>query len=240
MAYKEIAVGADRFLALKWSNFAFNLCRQQLDEESAGILLREYLDHETTSAITSRKTTNQLRRLWLAYKDEFSLLRAKAIRLVSLHQPKVLPVLHLGMAVNVFPVYRETVSVIGVLNKITSPILSKSIVDRVLEKFPNPSSIPYTVPKILRTLKDWGLIDYTAGKVTIREIELIEEDIVNWFLMSILMANEGALMTLKDLEHCPYKLGIHFAHLRQVVYQSKDLLLSRNAEGGEVISLNCK
>ena len=158
MAYIAIEVGADRFLALQWANFAFALCRWKVDEERAVILLREYLEIVMNSPVTIRKTTKQLKRLWLAYEDHYKPLQEKATRLVSLYQLHLLPILHLGMAINVFPVYKETISIIGQLNRITTPILLKTITDHVLEKFPNPTSIPYTVPRILRSLKDWGFI----------------------------------------------------------------------------------
>lgn len=238
MAYRAIEVGADRFLALQWANFAFDLCRRQVDEESAVIFLKEYLAININSAITIRKTTNQLMRLWLAYDDPYKPLREKATKLRSLHQLHLLPILHLGLAINIFPIYKETISIIGQLHRITTPVLSRTIADRVLEKFPNPSSIPYTVPKVLRSLEDWGFISYEKGSVMIKEISVLEEDFVNWFLLSLITALDQKEITFQELEVCPLKLGITLAHPRKVITLSTDLSLTRNAQGVEVIGLS--
>ena len=197
MAYRAIEVGADRFLALQLANFAFDLCRRQVDEESAVIFLKEYLAININSAITTRKTTNQLMRLWLAYDDPYKPLREKASKLRSLHQFHLMPILHFGLAINVFPVYKETISIIGQLHRITTPVLSRTIADRVLEKFPNPSSIPLHRSRVLRSLEDWGFIRYEKGSVEVNELSVLEDDFVNWFLLSLITALDQKKLLFK-------------------------------------------
>jgi hypothetical protein len=60
MGYKKLTVGADRFLALKWANYAFELFQTNQDEDYLYRSLRAYLDSEIEGDVTSRKTSNHL------------------------------------------------------------------------------------------------------------------------------------------------------------------------------------
>lgn len=237
MGSNKLSVGADRFLALQWANYAYDLFVSTKGQEASRKELHNYLENQMVGQVSTRKTANQLERLWLQSDDSYETLRNLALSILNPINAAQMPVLHLGMAINVFPIYKETVRVIGTLERITDKIPTKSISTRVMEKFPTTSSIPRSVTRVLQTLNDWHLVEFSEGKVVIRELHLQDPKIVNWFILALLKATGQNESTLSELENCPFKLGIIFAHPRSVINESDGLILSRNHLGAEVVRI---
>lgn len=237
MGSKDIAVGADRFLALQWANYAYELFITSSDQEASRQQLRVYLESQMLGKESTRKSSNQLNRLWLYSGDQFENLREMANEFHQSISHTQMPVLHLGMAINVFPIYQETVRVIGTLEKITERISAKAINDRVIQKFPTTTSVPRIVNRVLQTLQDWGFIIITEGIVAVRVVPLQDPILVNWFILALLNATTKNEITLHELEISPLKLGINFAHPRSVINGSNELYFTRSQQGVEVVRL---
>ena len=237
MGSKEISVGADRFLALQWANFAYELFASSENRETSRKILREYLEGQMLGQVSTRKTTDQLVRLWLYPSDSYSALRDLTDSFSRMISKAQMPVLHLGMAVNVFPIYYETVRVIGTLERITDQISTKAISLRVVEKFPTTSSIPRTVNRVLQTLQDWRFIDIADGNISVRDQLVQDTKVVNWFILALLNATQQNEITMQELDTCPFKLGINFSHSRNVVNISEELTMGRNHMGVEVVRM---
>jgi hypothetical protein len=235
MASKSLTVGADRFLALEWANYAYELFCSLEDQETSRKHLREYLETQMVGKVSTRKTTDQLNRLWLNSWDTLTTLREMTRSFSHSIDTAQMLVLHLGIAINVFPIYRETVRVIGTLDRITDKITSKSITSRVIEKFPTTSSIPRTVSRVLQTLTDWRFIEVIEGNAAVKELPVQDPKLVNWYILAVLKATQRNEITLSDLEICPFKLGINFAHPRRAIIDSEEMIFSRNQQGVEVI-----
>jgi hypothetical protein len=237
MKYKTISVGADRFLALQWANYAYELFFSSIDQDSSRNALRGYLENQMLGQEATRKTTDQLFRLWLYFSDPFQTLREMTLLFSNPIDPTQMPIVHLGMAINVFPIYRETVHVIGTLERLTDQISTKAISTRVIEKFSTTTSIPRTVNRVLQTLEDWHFIEITDGFVVVKEIFLPDPKLVNWYILATLRATKQNEITLQELNASPFKLGISFSQPRTVVDGSEDLFFGRNQMGLEVIRI---
>lgn len=237
MRYKPISVGADRFLALQWANYAHELFLSSIDQDSSRIALHEYLENQILGQEATRKTTDQLFRLWLYSDDPYQTLREMTLLFLKPIDLAQMPILHLGMAINVFPIYRETVRVIGTLERLTDQISIKAISTRVIEKFPTTTSIPRTVNRVLQTLDDWHFLELTQGVIVVNKIPLPDPQLVNWYLLATLRATKQNEITLQELDVCPFKLGIGFSHPRSVIDDSEELYFSRNQMGVEVIRI---
>lgn len=237
MEYKNVTVGADRFLALQWANYAYELYAYSTDQDASRKILREYLGSQMLGKVSTRKTADQLNRLWLYSDDPYQSLREMTRSLLKPIYHAQTAVLHLGMAMNVFPVYRETVRVIGTLERLTDQISNKAIATRVIENFPTTTSIPRTVNRVLQTLDDWHFIELYQGFVVVKEILLLDPKLVNWFIIALLRATEQSEITLQELDTYPFKLGINFSHPRSVINGSEDLFFGRNQMGIEVVRI---
>ena len=237
MGYKKLAVGADRFLALKWANYAFELFQTSDREDNLYRSLRAFLDSEIKGDVTSRKTSNHLKSLWLTKDDPYQPLRLAALSIPHASHPEFLPFLHLGVAMNVFPIYRETLRAIGTLDKVINPIPKQAVVERVLENFGNTSSIPRAVARIIQTLEDWKFIIIERKVITLKQIEVKEHQLSAWFITALVMANNANGIVLSDLPMVPEKLGIQLADPREIIRQSENLVINRNLNGQEMVTI---
>ena len=236
MGYKKLSVGADRFLALKWANYAFELFQTQADEDYLYHSLRTYVDTVTKGVETGRKTSNHLKRLWLTKDDDYQPLRLETLKLSASSYPEFLPILHLGLAMNIFPIYRETQKAIGMLDRIINPIPKQSVVDRVLETFGNTSSIPRAVARVLQTLADWGFISSQENYVSINDIDLQNKQCAEWFIKALVSMNNSHGIAISDLPLIPEKLGIALPNAREIIQKSENLVTSLNLQGLEIIT----
>lgn len=238
MGYKKITVGADRFLALKWANYAFELFQTQQDETFLYQSLRAYLNSEIEGAETIRKTSNHLKRLWLTKDDPYQPLRTAALSLPYNSFPELLSVIHLGLAMNVFPIYRETLRAIGTLERVIDPIPKQAVIDRVLETFGNSSSIPRSVSRVIQTLEDWLLISVEPKAIKLKQTEIKEKPLAAWLITALVLANNNKGIQLSDLALIPEKLGIQLLNPREIVRESERLSVIRNLQGMELIKIN--
>ncbi|NMA12757.1 MAG: hypothetical protein GX933_06210 [Chloroflexi bacterium] len=238
MVIKPLSIGADRFLSLHWVNYAYELSVSHTNLKEAQTLLHDYLATQIKGSESSRKTLNQLTRLWLTSNDDFTLLRMSAISFNLTDNFKMLPILHFGLSLNVFPIYKETVKVIGTLCHLTGSVLRKTVVDRVGEQFPNISSIPRNVNRVIQTITDWGLITNINGFVQLNPIPIDDDCIASWLLSSILVADHISEISLIDLTMNPLLLGISINEPRRVVQTAGMLSFHRNDKGLEVVKLN--
>jgi len=237
MGYKKLSVGADRFLALKWANYAFELFQTNEDEEFLYRSLRAYLDSEIEGDVTSRKTSNHLKRLWLTQEDPYQPLRLKTLSLPFYKYPEFFPILHLGIAINVFPIYRETTKSIGLLDRVINPIPKQSVVERVLERLGNTSSIPRAVARVLQTLEDWRLIQSQDTFLNIVPYDVDDQMIAEWLLTALVIMNEPLGIAVSDFPLTPEKLGIKLPNPREIVQHSTSLVISQNIQGLEMITI---
>lgn len=237
MGTNTVNIGIDRFLPLKWADYTLDLALTVQNKNDAYALLRMYLDAEIKSREVSRKTANQLKRLWLTSDDTYSFLREKAELVINERYYNHLNVFHLAMAMNVFPVFKETCQMIGRLNRIQGEVTRKDIQARVGEKYGNTASMPRIVDRLIQTLTDWKLIQIESKKISLKEIVISSPMPVAWFATAILIARPERRITIQDLESVPEKLGVQIKNTREAIGQCKWLAITRNFGNQELISL---
>jgi hypothetical protein len=111
------------------------------------------------------------------------------------------------------------------------------VVERVLENFGNTSSIPRAVARIIQTLEDWGFIEIEPKSLMLKRIELKEQKTAAWLITALVMANNGNGIIFSELPILPEKLGIQLPNPREVVRESENLVINRNLQGLEVITV---
>lgn len=238
MATKPLSIGADRFLSLHWANFAYELFASHADLKIAQRLLKDYLATQIKGSESSRKTANQLTRLWLTSDDEYTHLRLSALGIKLSDSFKMLPILHFGLSLNVFPIYKETIKVIGILSHLTGDVMIKAIVDRVGEKFPTTSSIPRNVNRVIQTIMDWGFVTNSDGIIHVNKITIEDDHLASWLLTSIFIAGYVNEISLIDLTMNPLLLGIIINDPRNAIQTIGMLSFFRNDKGLEAISMS--
>jgi hypothetical protein len=232
----HIEVGADRFLALQWANYSFDLFQRHYDELTLYQLLKDYLNQQIDGKESSRKTGNQLKRLWLI-QDDHQDLRDKALQIPFPIKPDLMAFLHLGIAVNEFPIFNETARAISLLSNLSSSIPKQSVVSRVMETFANPTSIPRSTSRVFQTLADWKLIKVDKKELIVEQITLDDPSLASWFILALMKVNRIQELPLSNVERVPQLIGSRFSDTRMLIDKGIFLKIVRNSQGMEVIKL---
>jgi len=237
MSDKKLSLGFDRFLALEWADYALELFQSANNEKENYIHLKNYLSEMISGKETSRKTSNQLNRLWLNGQDDKQDLRLQVVEILSNSPTLETAIFHFGMAINISPIFMETCKKIGELNNVQENIFRQSVVDRVTETFANPTSVPRIVARVIQTLINWGLLVEYQKSLIMKEIQLTNPQAVCWFVKAMMKANLKKEISLIDMELIPEKLGINFKDLRIHIQSCDKLGIRRGPIGEEIIIL---
>lgn len=237
MSDKKVKIGLDRFLAKDWVNYSLELFLSSDDDEHNYLVLKEYLQSIIPGKESARKTGNQLKRLWLMKMDEEDFLRNSAKELLLKHQMTDNTIFNLGMALNVFPIFKETCRRVGELSKLQTEINKQTVVDRVIENFVNPTSIPRIIARVLQTLVDWGLVEDHQNKIHLKDLEIKDQHVSGWFVLALLKMNSKFEIPLNDLVCLPEKLGISLPDIRAHLHASTNLSIRRGLTGEEIVTI---
>jgi len=235
MSDKPVRIGFDRYIAKDWANYAFELTLSPGDEAEKYQSLKDFLHIHIQGEESHRKTANQLKRLWLNTTDEFGLLRAAASEITWSYPVTDYSVFHLGMALNAFPVFRETCRRMGELARVQETFSTNLVIDRVTQAYGNPTSIPRIVTRVIQTLEDWQFVQNQAGVYSIRRINITEPVITCWIINALMSATEKNEIALRSIHLVPEALGINFPEIRDQIQKSDCLDIKRSRNGEEVI-----
>lgn len=231
-----MTIGIDRFISLKWANYSLDVFASDSNGQDRYALLQSWLTTEIKGIETARKTSNQLKRLWFDV-DMFQPLRTEVAKSAFIDYPVYRPILHYGMAINVFPLFRDVSVVIGTLSNLQGFCSRQQIHQRILEKYSNPISVPRAVDRVLQSLVDWGLIHTQKGVVSLIPLEVTDPEMVAWLIMAITIAQPGQKILLSDLSSLPELLGVTITNVRDVIRTSEAMHLDRDVSYLEVVAL---
>ncbi|PKO03869.1 MAG: hypothetical protein CVU43_00705 [Chloroflexi bacterium HGW-Chloroflexi-5] len=237
MADKKILLGMDRFLAKELADYSIELFLISENVKNNGDLLSLQVRNEIPGVETARKTSDQLRRLWLTENDDKQIIRAEAKNVLIEQNIHDFALFHFGMAINVFPIFYETCKKIGTLSVSNPKIDKQLLIQRVSETYANPSSIPRIVDRVVQTLHDWGFIKIDNRKIIITTITIANDQICSWFTYALLQSMNTNEISISDFSSSPIKLGIIFQDLRNQIANGKRIKISRNSFGSEIISV---
>jgi sporulation protein YlmC with PRC-barrel domain len=237
MADKIVKLGLDRFLAKEWVDYSLELYLSSDDDDQNYQLLRDYLQTVIPGKESARKTGNQLKRLWLTTMEQDDHLRKSAKEILMHHQVADTTLFNLGMALNVFPIFKETCRRIGELSQLQIEVNKQTIVDRVVESFVNPTSIPRIVARVLQTLVDWELILENQGNIHIKNLEINEQPVSVWFIQTLIFMDSRGEISLNDFSHLPEKMGVSLPDIRSHLHAASNLSLRRGLTGEEIITI---
>jgi hypothetical protein len=238
MSNKNVFIGFDRFLALEWANYAFELYLTENEESKNYDSLKSYLKQEIKGKDSSRKTANQLKRLWLSEKDKNEPLRKRAREIIKINPNLDRTIFHLGMAINAYPIFKLTCRKTGELGEIHPSMSTKVIIDRVNETYLNPTSIPRIVTRVIQTLEDWGFLQNINGLNNIHEILVDNPMLGSWLIQALMLSRNLVEISLREIEQAPEKMGIRFVDIRKSVNNDSSLSIRRTLTGEEVVLIN--
>lgn len=231
----QYLVGFDRFVALEWANFALELSLHTESEHANVSKLKEWLSLKIAGKDAPRKTANVLTRLWLESNPEIEYFRNEARKMSLDTRNNDFVLFHWGMALLVFPFFRETCIQIGRLSALQSSINRKAVHLRVAEKYINLGTIPRSVDRIFQTLLDWKLIK----KISQQEYVTVpygttDTNVKKWFLEAITFSTPSKRIPLNDFYRLPELFPFEFnGEIRQLVLETSLVKIERDGNNSE-------
>ncbi|GAB4456357.1 MAG: hypothetical protein Kow0070_06280 [Anaerolineales bacterium] len=225
----------DRFLRYDWAEHALELAVQEHPPDS----LRDWLLAEGLKGESARRTANVLTWLWFP-KDEHALrLRDEAVRLFPQLTLEERRALHWGMAIFVFPTFRQTVQICGRLLRLQGECSKQDVTTRVLERYSNQTTIKRSVERILQTLTDWGILNPSAGThLSCPPLTLAQPEICRWLLWSVLGSAPDHYRLVADLVNATEIFPFRLIGAEQALHETALFSLHRNAHGEEIVGIN--
>lgn len=223
-------LGFDRFMALSWVNMALELRLLNQDTDHAFRQLKEWLSKEIPGKVTARKTTNQIRKVWLAHQDLYDELRLQAIDDGLVEDVGYRTLLHHGLCINIFPLFWDVCQITGRLLNLQDVCQRSDIHQRVLERYGNPISTKLAVNRTIQTLIDWGLLVEQSGKLSNQIITVDNVNLIQWLIAALLSARATDKLPLADLSNAPELLGIHFQDPRSAIRMASFLYIERGLD----------
>jgi hypothetical protein len=239
MNYKAPRLGIDRFLALRWADMALDLSMVNEGKSKARKQLSTWLAQEIDGQVSARKTADQISRLWLVNDDPFVNLRKMAITNGLADNNRYRPILHFGLAMNVFPLFAYVCRVTGRLLNLQVSCTNRDIYQRVQEKYGNPKSIERASYRTIQTLIDWGLLISNDAGISTHKILISDPLTIEWLLTALILAYSTDKIPLTDAVKAPELLGIRFEDTRSVIRSTSMLKIERQLDV-EMIILNAR
>ena len=227
MSYQPPRLGFDRYMALRWVNMALELRLLNQDPDHAFHQLKGWLSKEISGKETARKTTNQIRQVWLAQQDLCDELRRQAIDDGLVEDAGYRSLLHHGLCINIFPLFWDVCQVTGRLLNLQDFCQRSDIHQRVLERYGSPVSTKLAINRAIQTLIDWGLLVEEKGAISTKEIDVDNKKLAQWLIVALISAQSTAKLPLIDVSKAPELLGIRFTDARTAIRSSAILRIER-------------
>ena len=202
---KPFLVGFDRFITLQWAEFALNLAVHSSSEKEIQVKeLKRYISAFMDGNIAIDKTANVLTRLWLNSYPELAEYRAQGLAYYSETAPTDHLILHWGMSLAVFPLFRDVVIQMGRLFSIQGFFRREEIRSRLLEKYSNLGTLPRSINRIIQTMQDWKTIQKQADGSYQAQISHIQSpSLEQWLITIAISSTPQKRILLNDLYRLP-------------------------------------
>ncbi|HBY97805.1 MAG TPA: hypothetical protein DEP84_28335 [Chloroflexi bacterium] len=232
----EDRIGFDRTIRLRWLDQAALLARELRDNEALREALFECLTHDVRGEESRRKTVTVLARIWWRVPEEHILFREEAFAMVAQETPGARLALHWGMALLAYPLFRDVTAIIGRLLRLQGAFTLAQVSRRISADWGNRTTLKYAVPRILRSLSDWEIVEPTKEVGGYEPCPPILSPRVGpalWLLEASLRARETDVPVsdlLRSPELFPFALPVSPGDLLrsgrfQVDQQGQDLLM---------------
>ncbi|RMH44967.1 MAG: hypothetical protein D6694_05280 [Gammaproteobacteria bacterium] len=224
----------DRFIRYEWAEHALALA---LNGDSPSEL-RTWLAAQGLGAESARRTANLLTHLWFPSTHQGQSFRQEAFALYSSSSWREHLALHWGMALWTFPTFHETIRICGRLLHLQGWFYRKDVVNRVLEKHSNQSTIKRAAERILQTLTDWKVLEKSKHQYCLSSPVFVERpELAAWIFRSLLETTPEQYILKTDLLAAGEFFPFHFVDSTVLFQDIPQFVLLRNSDGDELVGL---
>lgn len=185
-------VGLSRNMKPTWLNKCVELVLAGKREGEMKDALSEYLSFEIKSATNLRKTRELLMNIWFYPNEDFNDIRLRALETYAKPNTHHLA-LHWCMMLLRYPVFAEICSLIGKASKVQGEFTVSWLKESLYEAWGERSTLLHSSDKILRTLRDLGVIVGTRhGAYAIQTTSVADDHTKRILVDTILALKEKA------------------------------------------------
>jgi len=225
----------ERFLRYAWAEHALDLAVQGGSPAS----LRPRLAEQGLQGDSARRTANILTWLWYPREPHAGRLRDEALALYPRLSLSDHLVLHWGMAICVFPSFRQSAQAVGRLCRLQGYFYKADIISRVLEKYSNQSTIKRAVERAIQTFTDWGILAKQDGqRYTALPARAVHNPaLAAWLFRALLSAEPERYWRLDDLQRAVELFPFEIEHALPLLHADLRTTIHRDAAGEEIVGL---
>lgn len=195
-------IGMDKKVEIDWlDQLAFGLKENKNYKE-----LRKELDISLKGKINGsdsrRKHLNVLMRIWVSVPSAHVQLRDRALTFLSSASTRERVVLHWGLCLLAYDLFRDVSNIIGKLFTLNDEITLAQVHNRIIESWGDRTTLIYAVQRILRTMVNWGILQNSDKQGSYKQIEkmrITEKDLRLWLLECYLTCAEQKTLTIQSL-----------------------------------------
>jgi len=234
----QYLVGFDRFIALEWANYAFELSSHK-DSQAANISqLKSWLSLRVSGKDASRKTANVLTRLWLDKNPDVTYFHDEAIKLRLDAKKSDFIFFHWGMALMTFPFFLETCTQTGRLILLQSKLARREVQVRMAEKYSNQGTAPRSVDRILQSLVDWGVLEKLSQQELGTKKHLSSDVLLKkWLLECFVFSAPHKRIPLQGIYKMPALFPFEYTgDVGKIIENSSKVKVERDGNNSEYIT----
>lgn len=199
-------IGFDRPIQMEWLDETARLYSEKKNVDEIKDLLNNYLEDEVRSNDNRRKTVNILANCWANVNPEYEDIRDIALGLWLKSDDSQKIAMHWSMLLLAYPVFFDIAENIGKLLSLQDEFSTPMVKRRIYEKWGERSTLEYAIGRIIRSIRDWGIIEqgkkYGFYKKN-RKIDFIDKDIQVLLLKTYLIASQKNHIDYANVGYIP-------------------------------------
>ena len=228
-------VGLSRALKLEWLNKAVDLVNEGMAPENIKEALNDYIGFELNSPDKIRKSRAILMNLWVhPFEDEkANLVRKQALEAMKDGNEDKLA-MHWCMLLLYYPVFVDVTGMIGKISSMQDSFSLAWLKDKIFEEWGERTTLLHTLPKIMQTLRQLGVVDSNGGIYTVNHYEIKDVVTKKILLKTILALKMNAYYEPSELAKIPQMFPFEYTVDSELLFGNQDFEIS-NFGGSPVV-----
>jgi hypothetical protein len=190
-------------------------CYKELREDLDAFLINQYKGSESR-----RKYIDVHMKIWVSIPEEHMQLRNRALDLLTCVTTKERLVLHWGLCLLAFNIFRDVSAIVGKLFSINDKISLALVHNRIIESWGDRTTLIYAVQRILKSMSIWGALQDSSKQGI---YELVDKIVINekhlklWLLECYLSCIDQKTVTVESLNQAnslfPFEINVKLSDL---------------------------
>lgn len=205
-------IGFDRPIQMEWLDETVRLYSEKKDVDEIKDLLNNYLEDEVRSNDNRRKTVNILANCWVNVNPEYEDIRDIALGLWLKSDDSQRIAMHWSMLLLAYPIFFDIAESIGKLFSLQDEFSTPMVKRRIYEKWGKRSTLEYAIGRIIRSIRDWGIIEQGEKHGLYKKngkIDFIDKDIQVLLLKTYLIASQKNRIDYANIGYIPALFPFH-------------------------------